>query len=52
MGIPLRIVIPGMAYHVMARGNERKSIYREDVDRKKFLNILKSAANVIFIKLV
>jgi REP element-mobilizing transposase RayT len=46
MGRPLRIVIPGMAYHVMVRGNERKNIYREDIDRKKFLNLLKDAIKI------
>ncbi|MBP7792687.1 MAG: hypothetical protein KA120_06470, partial [Candidatus Goldbacteria bacterium] len=29
MGHSLRITIPGMAYHVMARGNERQSIFRD-----------------------
>lgn len=46
MGRHLRIVIPGMAYHVMARGNERKNIYREEIDRKKFLDLLKDAIKI------
>jgi REP element-mobilizing transposase RayT len=46
MGHSLRIPIPGMAYHVMARGNERKNIYRDISDRKKFIQILKEASEL------
>ena len=51
MGRQLRIVFPGMAYHVMARGNERKNIYREESDRTKFLNILKDAIKIFDFRL-
>ena len=30
----------GAVYHVMARGNERRSIFRDDRDRKRFLETL------------
>ena len=37
MARPLRIEIPGGFYHVMARGNEKADIYKDDVDRERFL---------------
>jgi putative transposase len=43
MGRHLRIFIPGYSYHVIVRGNERKNIFRQDVDRKKFLEIFGDA---------
>jgi REP element-mobilizing transposase RayT len=41
MGRPLRIEYPGALYHVTSRGNERKDIFIDDPDRKKFLDILR-----------
>ncbi len=43
MARPLRIQYPGAVYHVTARGNERKSIVRDDQDRRCFLTVLKSS---------
>src|ERR1044071_7225824 len=40
MARPLRIEKAGGWYHVTARGNERKSIYRDDQDREHFLELL------------
>ena len=40
MGRPLRINCAGCCYHVTARGNERKAIYRGERDRKHFLELL------------
>src|SRR5215471_4310222 len=40
MARPLRIERPGGRYHVTARGNERKAIYRNDTDRAHFLEVL------------
>ena len=40
MGRPLRIEYPGALYHVTSRGNERKGIFIDAPDRKKFLSIL------------
>ena len=37
MARPLRIECPGAFYHVSARENERKAIYRDDTDRQRFL---------------
>jgi len=51
MGHSLRILIPGMAYHVMGRGNERKNIFRDTQDRIKFLQILKEAVELHDFKL-
>ena len=44
MARPLRIQFPGALYHVTSRGNEKKSIFKNDVDRKKFLEILSESA--------
>jgi REP element-mobilizing transposase RayT len=40
MARPLRLEFPGALYHVIARGNERKSIYRDDEDRQRYLDRL------------
>ena len=40
MARPLRIQYPGALYHVTNRGNERKPIFRDDTDHRKFLEIL------------
>lgn len=38
---PLRIEFPGAFYHVTSRGNDQKDIYRDDMDRRAFLDVLK-----------
>lgn len=43
MARPLRLQYPGALYHVTARGNERKAIFRSDEDRQTFLTILSQA---------
>src|SRR5438105_13056097 len=40
---PLRIQYPGAMYHVMSRGNQRKDIFLDDVDRQDFLKTLAEA---------
>lgn len=40
MARPLRIEREGGWYHVTARGNERQKIYRDDRDRRHFLELL------------
>jgi putative transposase len=45
MARPLRIEFAGALYHVSSRGNERRSIFRSDRDRKAFLGFLASAAD-------
>lgn len=40
MARPLRIEFDGALYHVTSRGNERKAIFKDDSDRKLFLDIL------------
>jgi len=40
MARPLRIEFPGAIYHVTSRGNERKTIFTDDRDRKIFLSTL------------
>jgi REP element-mobilizing transposase RayT len=43
MARPLRVLYPGALYHVTARGNERKAIFRTDADRERFLAVLAQA---------
>jgi putative transposase len=43
MARPLRIQFPGAFYHITSRGNERKDIFKNNTDRKKFLSYLESA---------
>ncbi|WP_243373120.1 transposase [Geotalea sp. SG265] len=44
LALPLRIEYPGAFYHVTARGNEQKDIFKSLRDREKFLSYLESAA--------
>lgn len=37
---PLRLEFPGALYHVTSRGNRRNPIYRDDADRRAWLDIL------------
>ena len=50
MARPLRIERPGGRYHVTARGNERKAIYRVDGDRAHFLELLAQATEQLGIR--
>ncbi|MGD0273479.1 MAG: transposase [Gaiellaceae bacterium] len=40
MSRPLRIEYPGALYHVTSRGNERKEIFLDRLDRRRFLDLL------------
>jgi REP element-mobilizing transposase RayT len=40
MARPLRIEYPGAVYHVMARGNQGRDIFRDDEDRLRWLKTL------------
>ena len=40
MARPIRVEFPGAVYHVMARGNERREVFRDDQDRTRFLETL------------
>jgi len=44
MGRPLRIEYPGAFYHITARGNEQRDIYKSRADRDRFLGYLESAS--------
>jgi len=45
MARQLRIEFPGAFYHVTARGNERKAVFKSIQDREKFCDYLESASN-------
>ena len=36
MARPLRLEAEGAVYHVIARGNERKAVFRDDQDREAY----------------
>jgi len=40
MARPLRLEAEGAVYHVIARGNERKAVFRNDRDRERYLELL------------
>lgn len=42
MARPLRVEYPGAVYHVICRGNNRQAIYRDDMDRRRYLEKLSS----------
>jgi len=43
MARPIRVEYADAAYHVTARGNERKAIYRDDHDQRRFLDAVATA---------
>lgn len=50
MARPLRIQYSGAVYHITCRGNERKEIFKDDIDRRTFLKILSQSAKIYNIK--
>ena len=46
MARSIRIEYPGAFYHVMARGNRRKEIFRDEEDRRLFLQTLAQACEM------
>jgi putative transposase len=51
MARPLRIERPGGRYHVTARGNDRKAVYRHDSDRFHFLELLSEATERFVVRI-
>ena len=43
MARPVRVEYANAVYHLTARGNERKAIYRDHQDRQRFLETLEDA---------
>ena len=43
MARPIRVEYADAVYHVTARGNERKAIYRDNPDRLRFLETVEEA---------
>lgn len=46
MARPLRIEYAGAIYHVTGRGNERRTIFRSDTDRRRFVEKLEELCDV------
>lgn len=51
MARPLRIEYPGACYHVTARGNERRAIFRSDCDRVRLIELLGECAGRFSLRL-
>ena len=45
MARPLRIQYPGDFYHLTNRGNDRKVIFKDDVDRTAFLQLFANSVD-------
>ena len=45
MARPLRLEFDGAVYHITSRGNDRESIFFNDDDRLRFLEILMDAVD-------
>ncbi len=46
MARPLRIQYPGAVYHITCRGNARADIYKDNKDRKAFLELLRESQKI------
>jgi REP element-mobilizing transposase RayT len=46
MARPFRCQYEGAIYHVTVRGNERRAIFRDDADRRRFLETLRALATL------
>jgi len=51
MARPLRIERAGGWYHITARGNERRSVYRDDRDRRHFCELLEEMVSRFQVRL-
>jgi len=51
MARPLRVEFPGAVYHVMARGNEQRTVFQDDKDRQRFLETLAAAVTQFELRL-
>jgi REP element-mobilizing transposase RayT len=51
MARPLRLQYPDAVYHVTCRGNEQKDIFRDNGDRKLFLQYLSQSLSTYAVKL-
>jgi putative transposase len=51
MARPLRVKYPGAVYHVTARGNDRREIFANDVDREHFVELLKTGTEEFEVEL-
>jgi REP element-mobilizing transposase RayT len=51
MARPLGIEFAGAYYHVTSRGNERKSMFQDHQDRKKFLELHGRAIEEVHLRL-
>lgn len=50
MSRPLRVEYPGAVYHITCRGNEKKAIFIDGVDRESFLEILVQSKNIFGVR--
>jgi len=48
---PLRIEYPGALYHITDRGNERKAVFRDNIDRRRLIRYLAEAVEKFSLKI-
>ena len=46
VSVNVRIEYPGAYYHVTSRGNERRAIFADDTDKRRFLETLETTSNL------
>jgi putative transposase len=51
MPTPLRIAYPGAVYHVICRGNDRGDIFRDDGDRRRYLDLFRGVISSFRLKI-
>jgi REP element-mobilizing transposase RayT len=51
MARPLRICYPNAFYHVTCRGNDRRAIFKDDQDRRAFLERLRQSLQIYTVRL-
>jgi REP element-mobilizing transposase RayT len=51
MARPLRISYPNAFYHITCRGKDRRAIFRDDHDRTRFLKRLRSALEILSVRM-
>jgi len=41
MSRPLRTILPGVIHHVIQRGNNGQTVFRDDEDSKRYLELMR-----------
>ena len=49
---PQRIVVPGLPHHITHRGNKGDIVFRSDIEREKYIIILKNESDRYGLRIV